>query len=109
MHMQDNYAKSATLVGAPSILGDVSYGPKTSKDPGLIDQLTSIAGRLNDLGTNLDALADRIGGPTPRDVPVAHGTIGGPAPAANIAACVLTINDLLYRAERETIRISSAL
>ena len=105
MHMQD-YAKSATLAGAPS-LGDVSYA-QNAKEAGLIDQLTSIAGRLNDLGTNLDALADRIGGPTPRDVPV-HGPIAGEPSAANIAACVRAISDLLYRAEREANRISGAL
>jgi len=85
-----------------------TYARIKPEEPGLIDQLTVIAGRVNELGNQIDSLADRVAGPTPRDVNVA-GSLAGVSAQGNLPACVRSISDLLSRVEREINRIAGAL
>lgn len=85
---------------------DVTYA-QNQKEPGLIDQLTEIGGRLVDIGNALDSIADRVGGPMPRDLPAV--SLNGATPQMNIAACVRTIRENLSRVEAETKRIGGSL
>ena len=76
------------------------------KDAGLRDQLITIVGRLHELGSNLDGIAERVIGPTPQAIPEIQDNA---PPQANIAMAMRMIREHLGRAEMAMHRIAGAL